>query len=186
MTFENLELVFAGSEMESMCRTALEELSERIAQNIIYNKTNSGNAVNSVGEPAHTTGDTVSSLQVITEQTDEGFSIALVGRKGIMNIDRGNPPAKDSGEFSSFNSFYYAIKEWARAKEGRYGLPDKSINAYFVAKKVWELGGVLYRAGGGTETIQDLIPEAVETISQNANNMLDGGISELLNKIEIG
>lgn len=180
MTTADIQRYFEGGEIEEICRSGLEELAGRIAANIDQKRTNSGNAVNSIGMPAATSGGTAASMRIETTRDDGGMSIALVGRKGIMNIDRGNPPAKDSGEYGSFASFYETIKTWARKKESRYGLMDKSINAYWVAMSVWELGGILYRSGGGTESITDLLQPAFDDISEKISGLLDTSIYDLL------
>ena len=161
-------------EIEAEVSQILDEVGFEIFWNIREKQTNSGKSVNSLLLPADTTGATGESIRIQSETNVSGANIALVGRKGIMNLDKGNPPAESSGEWSNFDDFYYAIKDWARAKERRYGLEPNEINAYSVASHVWLYGSVLWRAGGGTESIRDLLPPAVEKI--------DGKITELIEK----
>lgn len=161
-------------EIEAEVSQILDEVGFEIFWNIREKQTNSGKSVNSLLLPADTTGATGESIRIQSETNISGANIALVGRKGIMNIDKGNPPAKDTGEWGSFDSFYMAIEAWARAKEQRYGLQEGYIDAENVAFNVWKYGGVLYQEGGGTESIRDLLPPAVEKI--------DGKITELIEK----
>lgn len=159
-------------ELEAEITEILDEVGFEIFSNIKEKQANSGNSVNSLNLPADTTGATGASIKVQSEPNISGLDIALVGRKGIMNIDKGNPPAKETGEWGSFESFYQAIEAWARAKEQRYGF--EGIDAEGVAWNVWRYGGVLYQAGGGTESIRDLLPPAAEKI--------DGKITEIMEK----
>lgn len=158
----------------------LDGVGFEIWNRILYNQTNSGNPVNSLLLPADTTGKTAESIRVESQLSSGMLNVSLIGRKGIMNIDKGNPPAESSGEWSNFDSFYYAIKEWARAKERRYGLEPNEINAYSVASHVWLYGSVLWRAGGGTETIRELLPPAAEKIEQVITNTIDKTVTERL------
>uniref|UniRef100_UPI004056C897 hypothetical protein n=1 Tax=Alistipes sp. TaxID=1872444 RepID=UPI004056C897 len=156
-----------------------------ISHNIQYNSTNSGSIVNYLGAPADTTGETVRSMRVDTETNGDWAIISLSGRKGIWNIDKGNPPAKSTGEYPSFRSFHEAIKTWARAKEFRYGLQHGEIPAYAVAKSVWRKGGVLFQEGGGTQSVRDLIPPVIESIERRidevAEDVANGIIYQIAN-----
>ena len=83
-------------------------------------------------------------------------------------------------EFGSFGAFLNAIERWARAKESRWNLEPRSINAYGVASSVWDHGNVLHQEGGGTEIMKDLLPEVVERISERITEELDTSIYKLL------
>ncbi len=162
----------------------LDGVGFEIWNNILNKQTNSGNAVNSLLLPADTTGKTAESLKVEKEVQPGSLRVTLVGRKDIMNIDKGNPPAESSGEWGSFDSFFQAIHAWARAKERRYGLEEHSIDEGNVAEILWEEGSVLWRAGGGTESIRDLLPPAAEQIDNVVNEAMGGPwIDEELKRI---
>lgn len=125
-------------------------------------------------------GATAESLKTIHESTNGGLTVSFVGRKGIKNIDEGSSPQDVQEEFGSFGAFLNAIERWARAKESRWNLEPRSINAYGVASSVWDHGNVLHQEGGGTEIMKDLLPPTIERISKRITEELDTSIYKLL------
>lgn len=175
-----IEEVFSPERLITICEDEFGPLAEQITFNIMTKKTNSGADVNSLGLPEETTGATGESLKTIHEITNGGLTVSFVGRKGIKNIDEGSSPQDVQEEFGSFEAFKNAIEKWARAKESRWNLDPRSINAYGVASSVWDHGSVLHQEGGGTEIMKDLLPPAIERISERITEELDTSIYQLL------
>ncbi len=165
----------------SVCRTRFDELRTQVVANLQTKTTTSGKKVNSLDVPEWATGATAASLQTLTEQDNDGFSVAFVGRKGISSIDDGSSAGEVQAQYASFDAFLQAIERWAQAKEGIYGIED--IDAYAVAANVWSKGTVLYREGGGTEILRDLLEPAVADIETKMTEMLDRSVYEMLNEI---
>lgn len=179
-TIRQIEEIFSPERIITICEDDFGTLAEQIAFNVATKKINSGADVNALGLPEETTGATAESLKTIHESTNGGLTVSFVGRKGIKNIDEGSSPQDVQEEFGSFEAFKNAIERWARAKESRWGLDPRSINAHGVASRVWDRGSVLYRQGGGTEIMKDLLPEVVEKISERISEELDTSIYKLL------
>ncbi len=182
---ETITEFFSPQKLIEECQKVFDGLKENVGTNVRTKKTNSGNDVNYLGLPEETTGKTAESLRTIVENTDNGFAVSFVGRSHINSIDDGTSAADAQEQFGSFEAFYSAIKKWARAKEDRYGLEFKSINDYLAAKKIWEEGTILYRAGGGTEIMRDLLEPALDKISETTSQELEKGVFTLLDSIEI-
>ena len=179
-TIRQIEEIFSPERIITICEDEFGPLAEQIAFNIMTKRTNSGADVNALGLPEETTGATAESLKTIHESTNGGLTVSFVGRKGIKNIDEGSSPQDVQEEFGSFGAFLNAIERWARAKESRWNLEPRSINAYGVASSVWENGTVVHQEGGGTEIMKDLLPEVVERISERITEELDTSIYKLL------
>lgn len=179
-TIRQIEEIFSPERIITICEDEFGPLAEQIAFNIMTKRTNSGADVNALGLPEETTGATAKSLKTIHESTNGGLTVSFVGRKGIKNIDEGSSPQDVQEEFGSFGAFLNAIERWARAKESRWNLEPRSINAYGVASSVWDHGNVLHQEGGGTEIMKDLLPEVVERISERITEELDTSIYKLL------
>lgn len=176
-----IEEFFSADRFVTLCREEFESLAQAIAHNMQTKTKNSGHDVNSLSLPEETSGDTARSLQTVVENHTDGFSVSFVGRKGIKGIDEGTSAQETQEEWGgSFESFYSAIKKWARLKESKYGLEFKSINEYWVAKNVWEKGTVLHREGGGTEVMKDLLPPMIERIDNRITAELGNSIYQLL------
>lgn len=179
-TIQQIEEVFSPERIITICEDEFGPLAEQITFNIMTKRANSGADVNSLGVPEETTGATGESLKTIHETTNGGLTVSFVGRKGIKNIDEGSSPQDVQEEFGSFEAFKNAIEKWARAKEARWNLEPRSINAYGVASSVWDHGSVLHQEGGGTEIMKDLLPEVVERINEKITEELDTSIYQLL------
>lgn len=177
---KQIEEIFNPERFILACEDEFSELAERISFNIMTKKTNSGADVNSLGVPEETTGETAESLKTVHEMAGGVLTVSFVGRGNIKNIDEGISPQDVQEEFGSFEAFKNAIERWARAKEARWGLERDSINAHGVASSVWDHGSVLYQEGGGTEIMQDLLPESVDRISKRITEELDSAIYQLL------
>lgn len=171
---------FSPQKYVEICEANFSKLAEQITVNIQTKTSNSGAQVNALGLPEYTTGQTSESLKTVYEQTDNGFEVSFVGRHNIKNIDKGSSPADVQEEFGSFSSFLNAIEHWANAKEARYGLKQGAINPYVVANRVWNLGSILYREGGGTEVMEDLLQPVIDNINQQITEELDNGIYKWL------
>ena len=180
--FRQIEEFFSPERLITICEDEFSPLAEQIAFNIMTKRSNSGANVNSLGVPEETTGATGESLKTIHENMGDGLTVSFVGRKGIKNIDEGSSPQDVQEEFGSFEAFLQAIEKWARAKESRWNLDPMSINAYGVASGVWDHGSVLHQEGGGTEIMKDLLPPAIERISERLTEELDTSIYQLLDK----
>lgn len=181
-TVKDIQAYFSPDKIVKICEEEFDTLREQIITNLETKRTNSGAQVNSLGLPAYTTGETANSLRTIAEQNGIGLVVSFVGREGIQGIDKGYSPAEIHAEHGTVENLYYALKPWARAKESRYALTPNSINAWFVAQKLWEAGTVLYRQGGGTESITDLLQPTIERIDLRLTGVLDSTIYELLDK----
>lgn len=179
-TIRQIEEVFSPERIITICEDEFGPLAEQIAFNIQTKRTTGGARVNALDLPEETTGETAASLHTETEMTSEGFTVSFVGRKGIAAIDEGQSPQQVQEEFGSFGAFLNAIEKWARAKESRWMLSPGEIDAYGVASNVWDKGTVLYREGGGTEIMKDLLPGVVERISERITEELDTSIYKLL------
>lgn len=179
-TIRQIEEIFSPERIITICEGEFGSLAEQIAFNIMTKRTNSGADVNALHVPEETTGATAESLKTIHEATNGGLTVSFVGRKGIKNIDEGSSPQDVREEFGSFEAFRNAIERWARVKESRWNLDQRSINAYGVASSVWDRGSVLYQEGGGTEIMKDLLPEVVDRISKKITEELDTSIYQLL------
>lgn len=177
---KGIETYFSTERFVTLAREEFDSLAQAIAQNMRTKTTDSGHAVNAFGLPEETSGDTARSLRTTVENRPYGFNVAFVGRKGIKGIDEGTSPQETHEEWGSFDAFYNAIKKWARLKESKYGMEYKAINAYAVASRVWANGTVLYRAGGGTEILKDLLSPAIERIDKRITEELDNSIYQLL------
>lgn len=175
-----IEEVFSPERLITICEDEFGPLAEQIAFNIMTKRTNSGADVNALGLPEETTGTTAESLKTIHEATNGGLTVSFVGRKGIKNIDEGSSPTDVQDEFGSFESFLDAIEKWARAKESRWNLDPGEIDAYGVASNVWDHGTVLRQEGGGTEIMEDLLPQTIDNISTKVTEVLDTSIYQLL------
>lgn len=180
MDISKIENFFNPERLVAICNEELSTLKEQVTINLQTKRTNSGKNVNSMNVPEETTGATADSMASQVESNAGGFTVSFVGRHNIKNIDEGNSPQDAQEEFGSFESFYQNIKQWARDKEARYGLEFKSINAYWAAKKLWEEGSILYRSGGGTEIIKDLLPQTVDNIDKRITEVIDTSIYEML------
>ena len=119
-------------------------------------------------------------LQTQVEQNDDGFEAAFVGRQGIAGVDEGRSAGDVQAQYASFDAFLLAIERWAQAKEGLYGIEE--IDAYAVAANVWSKGTVLYREGGGTEILFDLLQPAVDDIDRQLSEQLDRSVFTMLNE----
>lgn len=179
-TVSQIEDFFSPQKLIDICEANFRPLSDKIKLNIRLNTTNSGKPVNSLGLPAETTGASAESLRTESESIAGGYMVSFVGRENIANLDRGSSPQDVKQEFGSFESFLVAIGNWARAKEARYGMPNGVINDYNVASTVWEKGTVLYQAGGGTETISELLPPVLEEIDKQVAEELSDAVYKLL------
>ena len=135
---------------------------------------------NSLGVPEWATGATAASLQTQVEQNDDGFEVAFVGRQGIAGVDEGYSSGDVQAQYASFDAFLLAIERWAQAKEGLYGIEE--IDAYAVAANVWSKGTVLYREGGGTEILFDLLQPAVDDIDRQLSEQLGRSVFTMLNE----
>ena len=173
---------FSPEELIRICEEEFITLREQIIVNLQTKTRSSGKRVNSLGLPEETSGQTANSLQTIAEQNNIGLIVSFVGRKGIKGIDQGTSPEETHDEYGNIDNLYYALKPWAREKEAKYGLDQKSINAWFVAKNIWEKGTVLYQEGGGSEIMKDLLPPVIDNISQKLTEKLDTSIYQLLEK----
>ncbi len=156
-----------------VCKGQFDDLKAAISVNMQTKRSNSGRDVNSLGLPEATSGETEASLRTIAEWDGDNLTISFVGRKGIKGIDEGYSPSEVRAEHGTVQNLYYELKPWARTKEARYGLPDKSINPWSVATNIWEKGTVLYRQGGGTEMMKGLLPEVVRNIEREFHLRLD-------------
>lgn len=125
-------------------------------------------------------GATAASLQTQVEQNDDGFEAAFVGRQGIAGVDGGRSAGDVQAQYASFDAFLLAIERWAQAKEGLYGIEE--IDAYAVAANVWSKGTVLYREGGGTEILFDLLQPAVDDIDRQLSEQLGRSVFTMLNE----
>ena len=144
-----------------VCEARFDTLRTQVVANLQTKTGSSGKRVNSLGVPEWATGATAASLQTQVEQNDDGFEAAFVGRQGI-------------------DAFLLAIERWAQAKEGLYGIEE--IDAYAVAANVWSKGTVLYREGGGTEILFDLLQPAVDDIDRQLSEQLDRSVFTMLNE----
>lgn len=180
LTLRRIEDIFSPERIITICEDEFGPLAEQIAFNIQTKRTTGGARVNALDLPEETTGETAASLHTQTETTSDGFTVSFVGRKGIAAIDEGQSPQQVQEEFGSFGAFLNAIEKWARAKESRWMLSPGEIDAYGVASNVWDKGTVLYREGGGTEIMKDLLPGVVERISERITEELDTSIYKLL------
>lgn len=181
-SLRQIEAIFSPERLIAICEDEFDPLAEQIAFNMMTKTTDGGADVNSLGLPEETTGRTAESLKTVHESTEGGFIVSFVGRRGIKNIDEGNSPTDVQEEFGSFEAFLQAIEKWARAKESRWNLDPMSINAYGVASGVWDHGSVLHQEGGGTEIMKDLLPPAIEGVSERLTEELDTSIYQLLDK----
>lgn len=179
-TLRRIEDIFSPERIITICEDEFGPLAEQIAFNIQTKRTTGGARVNALDLPEETTGETAESLKTIHESTNGGLTVSFVGRKGIAAIDEGQSPQQVQEEFGSFGAFLNAIEKWARAKESRWMLSPGEIDAYGVASNVWDKGTVLYREGGGTEIMKDLLPGVVERISERITEELDTSIYKLL------
>lgn len=179
-TIRQIEEFFSPERFKTICEDEFIPLAEHIAFNMMTKTKDSGADVNSLGLPEEATGATAESLKTISEFTTGGLIISFVGRKGIKSIDKGSSPSDVQEEFGSFDAFLQAIEKWARAKESRWLLEPGKINAYGVASSVWDHGTVLHQEGGGTEIMEDLLPQAIDNISTKVTEELDTSIYQLL------
>ena len=163
-----------------VCRSRFDELRTQIVANMQTKATTSGKRVNSLDVPEWATGATAASLQTQAEQDNDGFEAAFVGRKGIAGVDRGYSAGEVQAQYASFEAFLAAIERWAQAKEGIYGIEE--IDAYAVAANVWSNGTILYREGGGTEIMQELLQPAVDDIDRQLTERLDRSVFTMLNE----
>ena len=99
---------------------------------------------------------------------------------GIAGVDGGRSAGDVQAQYASFDAFLLAIERWAQAKEGLYGIEE--IDAYAVAANVWSKGTVLYREGGGTEILFDLLQPAVDDIDRQLSEQLDRSVFTMLNE----
>lgn len=181
-TLRSIEDYFSPEQLLILCEDEFGPLAEQIAFNMQTKRTTSGAQVNALGVAEETTGATAESLRTESETTSEGFTVSFVGRGGIASIDEGRSPQQVQEEFASFGAFLSAIERWARAKESRWMLSPGEIDAYGVASNLWDKGTVLYREGGGTEIMKELLPPVVERISDKVTEMLDETIYKLLDE----
>lgn len=171
---------FSPERLASICSEEFELAAQQIRENIATKNTNSGRAVNSLGLPEETTGESAASIHTLFEHEADGFTVGLVGRKGIWSLDKGQSPAEVQFQFSGFWDCVETMKKWAHAKEVRYGLAPRSINAYSVASNIWQKGTILYREGGGQEIVRDPLDPAMQRISERISVELDTSIYQLL------
>lgn len=163
-----------------VCEARFDTLRTQVVANLQTKTGSSGKRVNSLGVPEWATGATAASLQTQVEQNDDGFEAAFVGRQGIAGVDEGRSAGDVQAQYSSFDAFLLAIERWAQAKEGLYGIEE--IDAYAVAANVWSKGTVLYREGGGTEILFDLLQPAVDDIDRQLSEQLDRSVFTMLNE----
>lgn len=171
---------FSPERFVEVCRTRFDTLRTQVVANIQTKTTTGGKKVNSLDVPEWTTGATAASLQTLVEQDNAGFEVAFVGRKGISSIDDGSSAGEVQAQYASFAAFLQAIERWAQAKEGIYGIDD--IDAYAVAANVWSKGTILYREGGGTEILLELLQPAVDDIDKQLTEQLDRSVYTMLNE----
>lgn len=172
---------FDPNKFVEICKQHFDDLKTQIVANIRTKTSTSGASVNSLGVPEWTSGSTASSLQTISEKSGSSVEISFVGRVGIAGIDKGYSPSEVQAQYSSFDSFLFAIERWAQAKEGIYGIED--IDAYSVAANVWSKGTTLYREGGGTEIMLSLLQPTVDNIEKSLYDMIDRSIYNMLTTI---
>ena len=163
-----------------VCEARFDTLRTQVVANLQTKTGSSGKRVNSLGVPEWATGATAASLQTQVEQNDDGFEAAFVGRQGIAGVDGGRSAGDVQAQYASFDAFLLAIERWAQAKEGLYGIEE--IDAYAVAANVWSKGTVLYREGGGTEILFDLLQPAVDDIDRQLSEQLDRSVFTMLNE----
>ena len=163
-----------------VCEARVDTLRTQVVANLQTKTGSSGKRVNSLGVPEWATGATAASLQTQVEQNDDGFEAAFVGRQGIAGVDGGRSAGDVQAQYASFDAFLLAIERWAQAKEGLYGIEE--IDAYAVAANVWSKGTVLYREGGGTEILFDLLQPAVDDIDRQLSEQLDRSVFTMLNE----
>ena len=163
-----------------MCEARFDTLRTQVVANLQTKTGSSGKRVNSLGVPEWATGATAASLQTQVEQNDDGFEAAFVGGRGspastgdvLRAMCRRNTPP--SMLFSLRSS------DGRRPKRGLYGIEE--IDAYAVAANVWSKGTVLYREGGGTEILFDLLQPAVDDIDRQLSEQLDRSVFTMLNE----
>lgn len=148
-TIRQIEEVFSPERIITICEDEFGPLAEQIAFNIMTKRTTAAPMSTLWDFRRKRPGATAESLKTIHESTNGGLTVSFVGRKGIKNIDEGSSPQDVQEEFGSFGAFLNAIERWARAKESRWNLEPRSINAYGVASSVWDHGNVLHQEGGG-------------------------------------
>lgn len=163
-----------------VCEARFDTLRTQVVENLQTKTSSSGKRVNSLEVPEWATGATAASLQTQVEQDNDGFEVAFVGRKGISGVDKGYSAADVQEQYSSFDAFLLAIERWAQAKEGIYGI--EGIDSYAVAANVWSKGTVLYREGGGTEILFELLQPAVDDIDRQLSDQLDRSVFMMLNE----
>ena len=146
-----------------VCEARFDTLRTQVVANLQTKTGSSGKRVNSLGVPEWATGATAASLQTQVEQNDDGFEAAFVGRQGIAGVDGGRSAGDVQAQYASFDAFLLAIERWAQAKEGLYGT-------------------VLYREGGGTEILFDLLQPAVDDIDRQLSEQLDRSVFTMLNE----
>lgn len=186
-TVSRIEDFFSPQKLIDICEANFRPLSDKIKLNIRLNTTNSGKPVNDVvppmsasNVPAATSGETERSLRTESGSIAGGYMVSFVGREYIANLDRGTSPADARAQFGTFGAFLSAITTWARTKEAKYGLPNGYIKEQRVASAVWTKGTVLYQAGGGTETISELLPPVLEEIDKQVAEELSDAVYKLL------
>lgn len=171
---------FSPQRLATICSEEFELAAQQIRANIATKNTNNGRAVNSLGLPEETTGESAASIQTLFEHAADGFSVTLAGRKGIWGLDKGQSPAQVQFQFSNFWDCVETMKKWSHAKEARYGLAPRSINAYSVASNIWQKGTILYREGGGQEILRDPLDPAMQRISERISEELNTSIYQLM------
>ena len=129
--------------------------------------------------------DTLRTQVVANLQTKTGSSGKRVNSLGVpewatAGVDGGRSAGDVQAQYASFDAFLLAIERWAQAKEGLYGIEE--IDAYAVAANVWSKGTVLYREGGGTEILFDLLQPAVDDIDRQLSEQLDRSVFTMLNE----
>jgi hypothetical protein len=163
-----------------VCKARFDTLRTQVVANLQTKTSSSGKRVNSLDVPEWATGATGSSLQTLVDQDNDGFGVTFIGRKGIAGVDSGYSSNEVQAQYSSFDAFLLAIERWAQAKEGIYGIEE--IDAYAVAANVWSNGTVLYREGGGTEILFELLQPAVDDIDRQISEQLDRSVFTMLNE----
>ncbi len=180
MATVDIQNIFDWEAILSKADELLEARVEVIQENIRSKTSNNGARLNYLGLPSETTGKSSASVQSFVEPIDDGWTMGIIGGEGIQRLDTGNSAEAARSEYGTFSKFYYVIKDWARTKESKYGLSSGSINAFWVAKKVWDEGGVLWRSGGGAEILTEGNDLIAEQIAAAAFDTVSAGVSELL------
>lgn len=124
----------------------LAEFLNKLRAEIIQNATAAGNNV---------TGKTLSSLEVITQ----GNTGKLQGAPYIMVLEDGRGPSK--GGSSSGSKLQDKIYEWIENK-GTFNLMEeraKKSLAFIIARKIHQEGTVLFRNGGQSGVISNVITD---------------------------